>query len=151
MKSFKHIAKAVQEGKKAYDKSKVDDIASAAKKAKEVEEKAKATKRVKAAYDTGVEEGIKKGKKKMKRKVAGYAAAAGAGYLEYKTGAISKGVAKLKDMYDKRNAKPQTHKGAPLKPTGENKPAWRSSTGVKGSLSKTGKAKYGGTTKSKKR
>lgn len=115
MKPLKHIKKGIE----AYKKSKADDVAAAAKKAKEAEEKAKQAKKLADAKAEGIAIGKKQKAKSIKRKATATAAAGGAGYVEYKTGAISAGAKKAyayaKDKYDKRNAKPQTHSGAPSK------------------------------------
>lgn len=153
MKPFKDIVKShlkhVKKGVEAAKKSKADDIAAAAKKKKEAEELAKQAKKLKDAKDEGIAIGKKQKAKSIKRKVKAAAVVGGAGYVEYKTGAISAGVKKAKDIYDKSKKK-DDHKGVPLKSSASKPtPSWRSGD-VKKSVAAKAKSQKGGSVKSKK-
>ena len=126
----------IKAGFQAISKARADDAAAAIKKAKEAADKAALERKLKKAYDEGAKAGAKKGAKKVKRRIAAGATALGAAYVEGKTGALSKAAKWAKDKYDKRNAKPLKHTGAPLKPKGEQKPTWRSTGGAKAAAQK---------------
>jgi hypothetical protein len=141
--------KYIKKGIEAAKKLRADDIAAAAKKKKEAAELAKQAKKLKDAKDEGIAIGKKLKAKSIKRKVKTAAVAGGAGYLEYKTGAISKGYKKAKDLYDKSKKK-DGHKGVPLKSSASKPtPSWRSGN-VKKSLASKAKSQKGGSVKSKK-
>jgi hypothetical protein len=126
--------KAGKAGLTAYNKSKADDLAAAAKKLKDKEAAAKKTKELKDAYNKGQEAGKIKGKKSVKRKIAATAAAAGAGYYEAKTGNISKGVTKvIKDITKSPKPKPRVSMKEAVK---DKKPVGFTKTGVVGKLKK---------------
>jgi hypothetical protein len=93
----KNLWKYGKQMSQAADKAKADDIAAAAKKAKEIADKKAAAEKAKKIYAEGVKAGKKKGAASTKRKMVAGAAAAGTIYYEGKTGGVSKGIKKAID------------------------------------------------------